>query len=265
MSSPMNYLGYTFWPLLSLSCMCWLFISYETLQHLSLSRTCQLPPSGAKSWEEGTLLVPCIPAIPRTSSLFLQHFGAAVSHNRILCLNTSDAQTQCHCVHKLSVTVCPVMQLGKAGGAGTQGIPECVCVSVCFHQPPSASAEKRKGALAACVCVLGEFPQELWKATGHLWLTVHTLAASPVCCAPVSGALGCSALLLVEWATGKVAAVSLARGRVSRCPGCSSLQESQAGAGSLTPNITSHSWSSGSLRILCSLTAPGDSIAMMVL
>lgn len=55
-------------------------------------------------------------------------------------------------MHKLSVTVCPVMQLGRAGGAGTQGIPEwfgfiCVCVCVCFQQPASASAGKGKGAM----------------------------------------------------------------------------------------------------------------------
>lgn len=110
---------------LSLGCICWLFISHETLQHLSLSRTCQLPPSGTKSpRERGSIPAlpgPCIPTISSMSSLFRQSLGTAVCHGRILCLNTTNAQTQGLCVSCL--------QLKKAGSAGTRGIHECACAS----------------------------------------------------------------------------------------------------------------------------------------
>lgn len=149
-------------------------------------------------------------------------------------------------MHKLNVTVCPVMQLKKAGSAGTQEIQECVCVlsweTFCLSW--------KGGRSPGCLCLCFVWVLHTGAVESH---TLFTLCAHPVSipcvlCPCLCSALGCSALLLVERAHSKVAAASLSRGRDSRSP---SWLQAGGSPGLEQAPITSHkpqSWSSGSLR-----------------
>lgn len=215
MPSPMNYLGYSFWPPHTFSQLhmlviheLWNTAALLPLQDLPAPSIRNQVPRGRDSI--GALPGPCTQTIPRMSSHLLQHLGAAVCHDRILGFNRSDAQTQCHCVS------CHAAGKGRRCWHPRHPWVVWVYLCVCVLSPASFCLSWKGERSRVCVFVLGEsYTQELWEATTCPWLTV-TPCQHPQCAVPLS--LGRSALLLVEWDTNKVAAVSLSQGRESRYP-----------------------------------------------
>jgi len=140
----------------SLGCICWLFISCETLHLLSLSKTCQLPPSGTKSLRGRDYSCPAW-ALHSNNPLYRLALAAILSYcylpwldyvswydwcTSILLLYVLTRQWKRHKVLVLrgSVNVCVLVN------------PETV-MCVCFHYWPCASTSWKGGRGLGCLCL----------------------------------------------------------------------------------------------------------------